>query len=96
MYDRDDFDDCVFAATITRWEAAAQAPLESLTEIIATCQDDLAHNLNAFHDLYDADPDHASADDLRQAFGAIARQAMASAIFALGISQRARLIARQN
>ena len=95
MYDRDDFNE--IADTITTWEAAAQQlPLASLTEIIAACQDDLAHNLNAFHDLYDANPDHASADDLKEAFGAIARQAMASAIFALGISQRARLRAQQN
>jgi len=95
MYDRDDFDD--IAATITRWEVAAQQmPLADLTEIIATCQDDLAHNLNAFHDLYDGHPDHVSADDLKEAFGTIARQAMASAIFALGISQRVRLRARQN
>ena len=95
MYDRDHFDS--IADTITTWEAAAQQlPLADLTEIVATCQHGLAHDLNAFHDLYDGHPDHVSAEDLNEALGAIARQAMATAIFALGINQRARLTAQQN
>ena len=95
MNDRDDFAE--IADTITTWEVAAQQmPLADLFKIVADCQNDLAHHLNAFHDLYDGPPDQASADDLKEAFGAIARQAMASAIFALGISQRARLTAQQN
>jgi LmbE family N-acetylglucosaminyl deacetylase len=95
MYDSDDIDS--IATTITTWEIAAQQmPLTDLTEIVTACQSGLAHNLNAFHDLYDGHPDHASAGDLTAALGAIARQAMATAIFTLGINQRARRIARQN
>ena len=95
MDERDDIDS--IATTITTWEIAAQQmPLTDLTEIVAACQSDLARNLNAFHDLYDGHPDHASADDLTAALGAIARQAMATAIFTLGINQRARLTAQQN
>ena len=95
MNDRDDFAE--IADTITTWEVAAQQmPLADLFKIVADCQNDLAHNLNAFHDLYDGHPDDVSADDLSEAFGVIARQAMASAIFALGISQRARLTSQQN
>jgi hypothetical protein len=95
MDDRDYFDS--IATIITTWEAAAQQmPLTDLTEIVATGQNDLAHDLNAFHDLYESYPDQVSATDLKEALGAIARQAMATAIFVLGISQRARLTAQQN
>ena len=59
MYDRDAFDN--IANAITTWEVAAQQlPLPDLTEIVADCQHDLAHDLNAFHDLYDSHPDHVS------------------------------------
>jgi uncharacterized membrane protein YccC len=95
MDDRDDIDS--IATTITTWEIAAQQlPLTDLTEVVAACQSGLARNLNAFHDLYDGHRDHASAGDLTAALGAIARQAMATAIFTLGINQRARRIARHN
>ena len=94
MDDRDDIDS--IATTLTTWEIAAQQmPLTDLTEIVAACQSGLAHDLNAFHDLYDGHPDHVSAEDLKEALGAIARQAMATAIFALGINQRVRLTAQQ-
>ena len=95
MDDREPFDS--IADDITMWEAVAQQlPLPDLTALVADCQNDLAHSLNAFHDLYDDPADHVAADTFNNALRAIARQATAAAIFALGISQRVRLAARQN
>jgi hypothetical protein len=95
MDDRDDLDS--IAAQLITWEVAAQQiPLTDLTALLADCQNDLAHSLNTFHDLYDHHPDHMPADAFWAAVGVIIRQATTAAILALGISQRARLTARQN
>lgn len=94
MYDREDI--IGIADQIVAWEIVAQQmPLPDLTAMLATCQNDLAHSLNEFQDLYDH-ADHVPADTLKEAIGAVARQATTTAIFALGLSQRARLAARQN
>jgi hypothetical protein len=94
MYDREDV--LGIADQIVSWEIVAQQmPLPDLTGMLADCQNDLAHSLNAFQDLYDH-ADHVPADTLKESIGAIARQATATAILALGLSQRARLAARQN
>lgn len=95
MDDHETFDS--IADQITTWEAVAQQlPLPDLTALVADCQNDLAHSLNTFHDLYDDHADQMAADTINNALGAIARQATATAIFALGISQRVRLAAQQN
>jgi hypothetical protein len=94
MYDREDF--IGIADQIVAWEIVAQQmPLPDLTAMLGNCQNELAHSLNAFQDLYDH-ADHVPADTLKEAIGAIARLATTTAIFALGLSQRARLAAQQN
>lgn len=95
MYDREAVTSV--AAQIVDWEIVAQQlPLHELTAALATCQNDLAYSLNAFHDLYDDHADHVPADTLKEAIGAVARQATTTAIFALGLTQRAHQVARQN
>jgi len=95
MYDRDDFDS--IATAIAAWQLAAQQmPLPDLTAMVASCQNDLANSLNAFNDLCGNRADHVPADTFATAIGAIARQATATAIFTLGISQRVYLAAQQN
>ena len=63
--------------------------------MLADCQNDLANSLKDFQDLYGR-ADHVPASTLKEAIGGIARQATATAILALGLSQRVRLAARQN
>ncbi len=95
MYDRDAFEH--IATAITEWEVTAQQmPLPELRAVVTIYQNVLAESLNSFHDLYDHDADHVPADTLQEAIGAIARQATAAAIFALGVAQRVRLAAHQN
>ena len=86
------------ATRITDWERAAQElPLPELRAMVATCQDDLAHSLNAFNGIFaDHDECQECAAALAASVGTVARQATAAAIFALGLSQRVRLAAQQN
>jgi hypothetical protein len=94
MYDREDV--LGIADQIVSWEIVAQQmPLRDLAAMLADCQSDLAHSLNAFQEIY-GHADHVPADTLKEAIGGIARQATATAIFALGVSQRVRLAAQQN
>ena len=65
--------------------------------MLADSQHDLAESLNAFNDIYLSHEDQQEpAQALKDAVGAIARQATATAIFALGIAQRLHLAAHQN
>ena len=86
------------ATRITDWERAAQElSLPDLRAMVATCQDDLAHSLNAFNGIFaDHDECQECAAALAASLGTVARQATAAAIFALGLSQRVRLAAQQN
>ena len=94
MFDREDV--LGIADQIVAWEIVAQQmPLPDLTNMLGNCQNDLAHALNTFQDLYDR-ADQVPADTLKQAIGAIAKQATTTAIFALGLSQRAHQVAKQN
>jgi hypothetical protein len=94
MFDREDV--LGVADQIVAWEIVAQQmPLPDLTNMLGNCQNDLAYALNAFQDLYDR-ADQVPADTLKEAIGAIARQATTTAIFALGLSQRAHQVAYQN
>jgi hypothetical protein len=82
------------ATAIAEWQVAAQqTPLPELTDMVATCQLDLAKSLDTFNALCLGNP---SEDELAIALGAIARRATAAAIFALGIAHRIRLQAQQN
>ena len=94
MYDREDV--LGIADQIVSWEIVAQQmPLPDLTALLATCQDDLADSLDDFQDLYNH-ADQVPADTLKEAIGAIAKQATTTAIFALSLSQRAHQVAYQN
>jgi hypothetical protein len=86
------------ATSITDWQRAAQElPLPDLRATVATCQDNLAHSLNAFNGIFaDHDECQECAAALAASVGTVARQATAAAIFALGLSQRVRLAAQQN
>jgi hypothetical protein len=96
MYDRESVDSV--AADIARWEAAAQQlPLPDLMTVITAWQHSLAENLDIFNDVFLAHADHDECTDLiKDAINHVVRQATATAIFTLGISQRAQQAARQN
>jgi hypothetical protein len=95
MDDREAFDN--IATAIVAWQIAAQQlPLAELAAVVANCQDDLAQSLDSFNVLYGDHADHVPADTIKETVGAIARQAISAAIFALGISVRAHRAAHQN
>jgi hypothetical protein len=97
MYDdREAFDNV--AAEIDLWESAArELPLPDLRAVMATWQDSLAESLDAFNDIYaDRDESGQCAASFAQAIAAVTRRATATAIFALGLSQRVSQAAQQN
>ena len=96
MYDHETVA-CV-AAEIIAWQAAAQQlPLPDLRAILATWQDDLAVSLDALNGIYAGHGSHHECTDLiGHALGEVTRSGTAAAIFALGLTQRARQAAHQN
>jgi hypothetical protein len=88
------------ATDIILWQGAAQQM--SLTEVrvvLTDLQHDLAMSLDAFNDII---RDHAGRDEpvdintLKAAISEVAEQATCTAIFALGLTHRARQAAQQN
>jgi hypothetical protein len=96
MSDREDI--ATVATEIIAWEATAQQmPLSDLTAMLTACQNGLAKMLNTFNDLYADYADHDEcADVIKDVIGDVAKQATATAIFALGLSRRAHQVAHQN
>jgi hypothetical protein len=86
------------ATEIIAWQdAARQLPLADLRAIQATWQHDLAQDLDALNEAYAGHGSHHECTDvLAHAIGQVTRSATATAIFTLGISQRAQHIAHQN
>jgi len=86
------------ADEIIAWQAAAQhLPLPDLRAILADWQDDLAASLDALNGICADHGNHPECTDLiGHALGEVTRSATAAAIFALGLTVRAREAAHQN
>ena len=86
------------ATEIIAWQAAAQQlPLPDLRAILATWQDDLAVSLDALNGICaEHGGHHECTDMIKHAIGEVTRNATGTAIFTLGLTQRARQAAHQN
>jgi hypothetical protein len=86
------------AAEIVLWQASAQQlPLPDIRDMVSDCQNHLAGLLNAFNKIYSDHTEHKASDDaLAGAVMDVARQATATAIFTLGVTQRAAQVSAAN
>jgi hypothetical protein len=96
MYDRETV--LGVAADIIDWQSTAQQlPLADLRTMVTDCQSSLAISLDALNDLFRDHSGHDECTDaIKDAIGDVARQATVTAIFALGLSVRARNVAHHN
>jgi hypothetical protein len=98
MSDRDAAES--LATEIILWQSAAQQlPLPEVRAVLDDLQHDLASSLDAFNDIcrdHIAHGESADTDSLKVAISEVAQQATCTAIFALGLTQRAHQLAQQN
>jgi hypothetical protein len=95
----DDHDHVISIATmiITWQDAAQQLPLPELRAMVIDCQETLAISLDTFNDICSEHGEHDECTDaVKEAIVDVARQAIATAIFVLGLSCRAHQAAHQN
>jgi hypothetical protein len=97
MHNHDNSAAADVAAEIALWQLTAlELPLAEVQAMVAASLRGLAGRLNDFNDSYLNHPETVSAAALEEAIASVARQATATAIFTLGVTQRSREAAIRN
>jgi hypothetical protein len=96
MYDRETV--ISVAAEVIVWQSVAQQlPLPDLRAMVTDCQQSLAVSLDALNDVCRDHAEHDECTDMiKDAIGDVSRQATATAIFILALSERAHKAAHHN